>query len=615
MTEDEEEDDGGGDGKNTFADLYSAPQSYNLARLSTTVKAKEARVGGLQYLWPSEFAAAAFRFSNPDYPSGYEPFSFGPRRHLKRIYDTPARRILLCTSRQVEKSTTLGNRAITYCCLLPGYKILFVSPSATQTKVFSNDRLRDPIEMSELLPGFLDKNHTQNVFEKHFKNRSSITLRYAFLNADRSRGVSVWGLLIDEIQDILHGNINVLEACTSHAPEAYKFFLYSGTPKTTDNTIERLRSEHSTQGEWVVPCHACGSATTGRYWNRLGEKNIGLQGLICERCGKAISARDPEARWANMVAPSANIIYESYRISQLMVPWAKWPEIVFARTNHPKAQFYNEVLGLSFDSGMRPLTMAQVLACCDPEVRIGDEDRWAKYCRENGAWMGVDWGYGINSYTVVFIFTYWKNKLQVVYAKRMDGLLIDPEPQLEFIIKLSEKFGVRLHGCDWGAGFMQNDRLIRHFGANRVFKYYHLFRARKKVFLDSKLGYFKVHRTEVMSDMINAIRRRQVGFPHSDDFRTPFAQDFCNIFAEYNNTLHQLQYDHRPDQPDDSFHAFMYGALISMLEFARPDILAPMKEELNKGPLRSSYGGPVDQAASVSDMFQGSPYQGGVFQG
>ena len=179
-----------------------------------------------------------------------------------------------------------------------------MSPSAQQTKTFSNDRLADPIDRSELLRSFVGSR--QNIFEKQFANGSSITLRYAFLNADRARGVSVWALRLDEVQDLLRANIPVLESCTDHAPPAQKFFIYSGTPKSLDNTIEEYRG-NSTQGEWVVPCDHCGTPSTGRHWNILCEKNIGKKGPICERCGKDIHPRGPDAQWAFMVEPSAKV--------------------------------------------------------------------------------------------------------------------------------------------------------------------------------------------------------------------------------------------------------------------------------------------------------------------
>jgi hypothetical protein len=56
-----------------------------------------------------------------------------------------------------------------------------------------------------------------------------------------------------------------------------------------------------------------------------------------------------------------------------------------------------------------------------------------------------------------------------------------------------------------------------------------------------------------------------------------------------------IQYTHRPDRPDDTLHSILYCLLASMILTPRPDIIAPMREDQNRGPLRSSYTGPVDQ--------------------
>ena len=68
-----------------------------------------------------------------------------------------------------------------------------------------------------------------------------------------------------------------------------------------------------------------------------------------------------------------------------------------------------------------------------------------------------------------------------------------------------------------------------------------------------------------------------------------------SIFSEYNETLRMVRYDHHPDKPDDTFHSILYCFLASMVVFPRPDIMAPTREDPTRGPLRSSYGGPVDQ--------------------
>ena len=559
------------------------------------------RLAKIPAVLPSQFTEFAFRMPKSD-GLGYENFSFEGRRHMRRPYNTPAKRILLFCGRQVEKSTLLGNIILTYSCIVPAYKTLYVSPSATQTKVFSADRIKEPIETSEVLRSFTTTMLSMNVFEKQFVNRSKITMRYAFLNADRTRGIPAHRLALDEIQDILADNIPIIEQCTSHAPENLKSFVYSGTPKGLDNSIEYYRSgiskdgrSMSTQGEWVVPCDACGiKGGAGRYWNVLGEKNMGRHGLICEKCGKPINPSHPDSQWAKMVEDG---IFESYRIPQLMVPWRSWDEIMLDYSRYPRDKFYNEVLGISYDSGMRPLTLGQVKDCCNSSITMHPDvlEQTRKKFLGRNIFAGVDHGTGENSYTVACMGTYEGNVFRIFWIHRFVGEDTDPQIQVKKLTAIFRAFNVRIIGSDYGGGFATNNVLLREFGQARVQRFQYAARAKKKVFMNPQLQRWIVHRTEVMSDMFAAIKRKQLEFPRWEEFREPFAQDMLNIYSEYNNTLRMIQYDHRPDRPDDSFHTILYCFLASMIVQPRPDIIVPKREFDAQGPNMGGYKGPVYQ--------------------
>lgn len=543
---------------------------------------------------PSAFTSFAFRMPTT---IGYENFSFAGRRHLYQIYDTPIRRVLLMCGRQVEKSTLLGNRALSFCCLIPSFKVLYVSPSAQQTKTFSNDRIKEPIETSPVLKSFTNKMLSQNVFEKQFVNRSKITLRNAFLNADRVRGVPAHKLLIDEVQDILSDNIPVIEQCLSHAPEELKRYVYSGTPKTLDNVIEDYWANRSTQNQWAVPCD-CQGGEGGRFWNILGEKNIGRKHLICEKCGKRIHPMAYGAQWASSVEfDGVHTPFEGYRIPQLMVPWLDWEELLQNYEYYPRNKFYNEVLGVSFDTGLRPLTTAQIRANCNKHVYMSDSDKYQRLSFGQDVFAGIDWGTGENSYTVLTLATYTRdNKFRVFFMHRFTGEDTEPERQHEKIEQLLRAFNVKIIGVDYGGGYHPNDFLIRRFGRERVMRYQYAARVNAKVRWEPKLMRYIVHRTEVMSAIFNAIKRGTVfEFPRWEEIKEPYAQDMLNIFSEYNEKIRMIQYGHTPGKTDDTFHSLLYCFLASMIVRPRVDVIAPSKEAGSIGPVWSTYSGPTDQ--------------------
>lgn len=364
------------------------PEDYDLSEISGT------NLDNLLYdVSPSQFAETAIRVPEA---GKIADFSFEGREYLRKIYDTDAQKVLLKCGRQVEKSTTLGNRLLCYSALTNNFRSLFVAPAAEQAKVFSNDRIKDVIEASPLIKAYTTSKINQAVYFKKFINFSQIRLRYAYLTADRVRGIPADFITIDEIQDILVDNIPIIEQCAFHSK--YKLFLYSGTPKSMDNTIEFYWNEFSTQNEWVVPCerHGTPKDPSSWHWNVLTEKNIGKKGLMCDACHQPINAQHPLAKWASLNpitdVNDQKVTFEGYRIPQLMVPWVDWQEVLEAWEQYPRAKFMNEKLGMSYDSGVRPIRRAQVRACCRPEIRLTDIETFKQVAAGRQVWAGIDWG-------------------------------------------------------------------------------------------------------------------------------------------------------------------------------------------------------------------------------
>lgn len=554
----------------------------------------EQRRGSLIGVTPSRFVEFAIML--PDKESNtYKPFDFSQRRYLRQIYDTPSIRTLLKCGRQVEKSTLLGNKLLSYSCINSAMNCLYVSPTNLQTKTFSNDRLKEPIETSHYLKSWTTSKLSDSISLKKFINRSQITLRYAFLNADRCRGIPADVICLDEIQDLLTDNIGVIEECASHSVlniggRLHKggIFMYSGTPKSLDNTLEFLWTNQSTQNEWIVPCHRhsikTGDTMSKVYWNILDEDNIGLKAVVCDRCHKPLDVADPMAAWASMnpgILKSDKIKkpFEGFRIPQLMVPWIEHSNIIQKQATYSRATFYNEVLGLSYDAGTRPLTQQDVIDNCDARLLLTPEyqNSLKRYLGSAlPVYGGIDWGTGENTYTVVALGAYMGDgRFNIFYIHRYEGREAEPQVQIEEISRLINKFQVQLVGCDYGGGFWPNDELTRRFGFQRVPRYQYSTPS-TKVKWDQGLNRFLVHRTEVMSDIFNAIKRRDVfRFPNWDQFRTPFGTDMLSIFSEYNEQIRQNVYKKSPNNTDDAFHAILLCFLASMIRHPRPDVIAP----------------------------------------
>lgn len=579
----------------------------------------EQRYTGPIELLPSQWVERFVRIKNGD-TGLVEPMNFAERRYLLRPYNTPRRKILLFTSRQTEKSTTLGNMLFAQSGMRPLNVSLFATPSAMQTKVFSSARLDEIIEISPLLKSLTHSSLRMNLLEKVFINNSKIYLRYAFLSADRIRGLSGNAVYVDELQDVLLDVLPVIEETASHHHNP--LYVYSGTPKTFENTIETYWQKHSTQSEWAIPCerHGTPKDPSSWHWNVLGEKNIGKTGPICEACGHQLNPEHPLAQWVEM-NPDAEI--EGFRICRLMVPWFaknpdKWKDILRALERYPRAQFMNEVMALSYDSGSKPLTRPEIIRCCDERyAAVDDEDMVAELGRRYSLFAGIDWSGGGTTegaaYTVLFVGGYVRGdaRFQYVYCRRFDGRFSESDVQMPEIKRLLHKFNIRYIGCDFGGGFFPNKELTNVFGPSRVHPFQYVGRAPGKLLYKPEMHRYLVFRSPVMADIFQAIKQRKVAFPRWSKFREPFASDMLNIRSEYNEALRMTQFTKVRGIPDDSFHAALYCLLASMLEVRRPDIMAPILDTTSPEAQRNAA---EEQARSELEVYT-SPFEQGGFGG
>jgi len=515
-------------------------------------------------------------------------FDFTGRDYLRPVYDGQARDILLKTGRQVEKSTFLANNLTALSVVLPYSRSLYVSPSHTQTRQFSSEKLKPSIEGSPLIRRYLTSSESSSqVFEKGLINGSFIFLRSAFRTADRARGIAVSGALtVDELQDMVMSEIPVIMECTSHYPEA--FVLMAGTPKSYDNPIEAYW-QSSTQNEWLVPCPNC------RHQNFLDEQNIAPTamyiedrlppGPVCKKCMTPLDVT--KGQWMTF-GPGQRI--HGYRISQLMVTWivgskSQWLKLLWKRDNYPAGQFQNEVLGLSYDSASKPITRDEMIACCD-----ADKHFWPQECppatqleaRKFQLVAGVDWGEGNDgsdrypsgkvrnaSYTVLTVGAYITPAVfRIFFMKKYIGRETDPDYVERDIARICGILNVQLCGVDWGHGWGANNQLVRIMGAQRVVQFQYLPKLKEKMKWDQVGFRFHLHRNLMISEFFYALKNGQIRFPCWKEFE-PFAKDFLAIYTEYVEFQRMIKYDHRPSDPDDSFHSAHYCYLAAGIYFGK----------------------------------------------
>jgi len=487
---------------------------------------------------PSELVSRTFYLQD-----GYK-FSFEDRDYLLPIYDGMHKHMILCFGRQTEKSTYLCNRILLHMIANPGFQALYVAPETKHTSEFSRQKLMPRLKYSPIVDQmFFRGTDVDNVNEKELTNGSRIVLRSAYRDPLSCRGISADLVALDECQDMVFEHIPVIHETLSHSP--HKIRLYAGTPKTRDDTLDRLWGR-SNQTEWMFKCPE-------GHWARGDFSVIQRDGPRCPTCGREISRTSGEWVQGKQEAP-----IDGFRISQLLVPWVSWDDILEKLDTYPHEQFANEVLAIPMDSATHPLNVDDIVACCDSRQPMA-----SRYVPNLGySFAGIDWGTGGTSYTVLVILSIYNDKFVLWFAKRYEGDMSDPEMQIKDISYQCKKFGVQMIGADCGFGFVQNSNLRKEFGRERIMEFYSSHNLGKSIRWDKKADRYTIHRTTMMGRVVNGIKREQFKFPKWEVWR-PFAQDLLHVQADFDENKRVMKYTHPENMPDDTFHALMYAMLTS----------------------------------------------------
>lgn len=483
-------------------------------------------------------------------------------------------------------STTICNIQVTESAINPHWRSLYVSPSALQTRQYSNEKMRPTVYDSPFIRDlFIDKYVIDQVFEKTLRNGAYMFLRYAFLTAARARGIPASRVFFDEVQDLLKDNIKVISQSLAASRLAAKVAgaeLLAGTPLTFSNTLEEYW-KWSTQNEWLVPC----DCKSPRYWNFLTETNIGREALICDNCGKPLNAA--AGQWVTF---EPNEMYVGYHISQLMVPWKQSPEAWSTEIFHPyekwpESKFQNEILGFSFDSASAPISRIDLQRNCYPAQQVQGRDTSKFTCSRTPAhrnlriFAGVDWGEGreegeikggkkhFASWTVLTLGAYIKSDLfWIFYQKRYVGKDVDPELILPDLLQICGYFNVEVVGADWGHGWGMNSRIMKARGREGIMQFAYSASLRERKRWDGQAFKYVINRNAALSQFFECIKKASLCLPRWEEFE-PFAKDFLAEYVEYNERTRTMQYDHPIDQPDDALHSAIYCKLAADISYGR----------------------------------------------
>ena len=515
-------------------------------------------------------------FAESTYLLDGRPFRLKDRDYLIMPYDADISEGLFMCARQVEKSTTFSTMLANNTLLMPFFRGLYVAPQNEQVKVFSEDRLGRLYTYSQndiVKNNFINATTKQNVFNKAFLNGSIIYLRHCYGLGDNIRGISANGVFCDEIQDIDIDALPVIRETQAHALDlgpCIRVSWYAGTPKTFSNTIQQVW-ERSNQCEWVVRCFHCGKDQV------LGLKNVTPTKYICRKCGLELTRfnMSKNARWVKM---KENSNLWGFRISQLMSPSMPVSDVYDKALTYPKSKLYNEVLGRSYENAEKPFSLSILAAISD-----NDFTQYARAEREFSNtvnFMGIDWGRGEGSYTVVVIGSRNRDdKFQVLFTKRFAvGEELDPEYQVTQICKWMAAYKIGYCIADYGDGFMQGKKLKNLFGSRFDMCYYSHAQRKKRVYNQDKTTWI-VNRTESLLEYVTAVQNLECVWPGADREEFQFLFDHhLAVQTEYRSARpkssagnvtvlrsEEMVYTHPIASQDDGFHAAHYAFMASVV--------------------------------------------------
>jgi hypothetical protein len=358
-------------------------------------------------------------------------FAFSP---LFRVL-TPKNQVW-CTGRQVSKSTSLAAHGVVFANSVPFFKTLYITPRFEQVRRFSNNYVRPFIDLSPIKSQWSGTSTENSVLQRSFKNNSMMLFSFALLDADRVRGVSADRVCIDEVQDMDPDHVPIIQETMSYSRWGTSY--YTGTPKTLDNLIYGLY-KRSSQAEWFIPCDSC------KHWNipalehdldaMIGDYSIHISekhpGTVCAKCRKPINPR--HGRWVHRY-PERRWQFAGYHVPQIILPLhfadpEKWSTLLLKREgygNMTQAQFYNEVMGESVDTGQKLISETDLKAACvlDWENKKEPDPKCYKNLADyKHRILAIDWGGGGEagiSFTVLTAMGFRPDgTIDVLWSKRL----------------------------------------------------------------------------------------------------------------------------------------------------------------------------------------------------
>lgn len=523
------------------------------------------------------------------------PLDLSQYKLFHPFYDTTCDINLAKTARQVSKSTTLSFVAVLRMIAIDSYRMLYAVPLKSQGQRFSNFYLAQAMTTSPICKKLITSDEVRSVLCKSLKNGSRIEITYVANTSkgiERYRGITTDDLLLDEFQDIDIDQLPIIEQCIPMS-SMYKIIRMCGTPKTLENIIE-YKWEASCQFEWITKCLACGHQNIPILPDVL--KMIGSECMICCKCSKPI---DPikNGQWI-AGRPSKIKEFDGRHIPQIVMPFVQnpkdWKKKIYLpfvdRRTYPLCKYVNEVLGLSYDSGGRLITLSELSQKKIPilhrpvdektELKTNIQKRTASAMlniRGLSSYLfrfaGIDWtGSGMDetSKTTLKIGG-MKPNMKREYFEYHYWVGQDVLTQADEIAKLMFKNKVDQAGADAGMGQGTNEHLRKVWCPNNpnklsVFNYLSMNRL---IVYDPRSSKYMLNKTMSLNLMYNEIKTTDnITFLFCPAQETDLDYVFDNLLSIYEDSRsgsdsNRKSYKRVAGKSDDFAHSLNFAEIVA----------------------------------------------------
>jgi hypothetical protein len=310
-----------------------------------------------------------------------EPMNFKRFPHIREIYETTARTLVLQGSVQSLKSEfcIIDHFAIAFT----GLSIFYVLPKYETRNTYVQNRINRCVENVPEYKKIIGSSFFDSVALKQFGKG---TVKYVGSNvlADFTE-YPADVLIIDEVDECNADNLTYAVDRLRASP--YQFRRYLGNPRISKKGINALFVD-SDQREWYIPCTKCGKFAEADWFKVVVQELTDKEGrvvdytlrdtewfkgcgrdvhMICPQCSGPLKRDSQEGKWIPK-NPESEIV--GYHISMLCNMLNKIADMWgrFKKAVHDPAkmqQFYNSELGLPYNSAGNRVTLDLLRACSD----------------------------------------------------------------------------------------------------------------------------------------------------------------------------------------------------------------------------------------------------------